>query len=221
MLECVFAPIRLGQLAMLKRHAVDFKDALLAVVLSTASLSPVSAEGMKSDSNPGEPVNGLQVMVIDARTTWAVGAVMDFDATLKNVGDHPFLVDVFGDLDEVYQGKHTSEYVTSCWALSWEQALGVGVMKGRILLDPTQFVYLQPGESYTKRLSLRLSAFPLGKYRVRIAYVPRSASPSFGFPKGWREERLPPVPIWIGMAFSNGLAVEVVGAPQAFMQKTR
>ncbi len=161
---------------------------------------------------PAEPVQGLMVTLAAADSTWPLGTAMRFEATLKNVGRTPILVDLFGDLDEIYQGKR-SGYLPSCFALSWGRMLGpAGPKRGRYTLARDQFVRLAPGESTVKRLGLTLSRVPPGTYRVRLAYTPRAASPSFSVPERWMNQQEFHEPMWIGMAFSNELTVHVVAS---------
>lgn len=192
------------------------RERRLGVGLLTMALLAAVAEARALPAEPGEPVSGLSVSLVASGTAWAVGTVMAFEATLTNVGDAPFLVDLFGDLDERYEGKRTSDVVTSCWALAWRGTAGpAGPRRGRATLSRDQFVRLAPGESYTKRLSLRLADVPPGTYRVRLAYVPRAATSSFSFPDRWQEQHELREPMWIGMAFSNELTMDVVAGPSS------
>ena len=187
--------------------------ALMLAALGAIALLAAVPSGQVLAPDPGEPVSGLAVTLAAAGTTWPVGTVMAFEATLHNVSDRAFLIDLFGDLDELYAGKHGTDYVTSCWALAWQGAGGPpGPRRGRYTLDRSQFVRLAPGQSYTKRLSLQLAEMPPGTYRIRLAYVPRAASSSFSFPDRWQEQHELHDPMWIDMAFSNELTVDVVAA---------
>ena len=194
---------------------------VIAVIVALCSPWVVSAQDGTGKLKSVEPVNGLQLTVTAESSTWTVGTTMMFDATLKNVGDRSFLIDLFGDLDERYEGKRSSTIVLSCWALSWGKALGPsGPQRGRMRLEPSQFARLAPGESYTKRLSLRLCEFPPGSYHIRLAYAPRTAAPSFSIPDGWlKQHQLFSDPMWIGMVFSNALAMDVVSESHALDQR--
>jgi len=186
----------------------------LGAGLITMVVVAAVAEARAWTAEPGEPVSGLSVTLTAAGTAWADGTGMAFEATLTNVGDAPFLIDLFGDLDERYEGKRASDVVTSCWALAWRGTAGPpGPRRGRYTLERNQFVRLAPGESYTKRLSRHLADVPPGAYRVRLAYVPRAATSSFSFPDRWQEQHDLREPMWIGMAFSNELTMDVVAGP--------
>ncbi|MBI3320787.1 MAG: hypothetical protein HYZ91_00795 [Candidatus Omnitrophica bacterium] len=184
---------------------------MIALLLSPLQ---VQAEQPPHPSNPGEPVQGLQVVLAAAHSTWPSGAAATLEATLKNVGTQPFVVDVFGDVNELYSWKHRSNYLPSCWMLAWRRRLPfAGSMRGIATLAPSQFVLLHPGESHTKPLSLPLHHVPAGTYWFRLSYAPRAANPAFHFPQDWVKQQLPPEPVWTGIAFSNALTLEVVDAP--------
>lgn len=159
-----------------------------------------------------EPVNGLSVVMKPAASTWKLDEAMAFAVTLQNVSDKPFLIDTFGDLGEVYEGKHKSTPVLSCWALYWGgKTLGpAGPRRGKYTLHESQFVRLAPGESYTRQLSFTLSGFPPGTYPVQLAYVPRTATASFSLPNHWQDQKNLKDPMWMGMAFSNAVTMTVV-----------
>jgi len=166
-------------------------------------------------AEPGGPVDGLTVALAPAGMVWRAGEAMAFEATLRNVGERVFLVDLFGDLDELYQGKRRDQFVTSCWALAWQggPVAVAGPRRGRYTLTREQFARLAPGESRTVRLSRTLPHdTPTGTYRLRLAYVPRAATASFSFPDRWQEQHELREPMWLGMAFSNEVTVEVVAA---------
>ena len=169
---------------------------------------------------PGESVSGLSVTLTAAGTAWAVGTAMAFEATLTNVGAAPFLIDLFGDLDGLYEGKRRSDVVTSCWALAWRGMAGPpGPRRGRATLDRDQFVRLAPGQSHPTRLALTLAGIPPGTYRIRLAYVPRAATSSFSFPDRWQEQHELREPMWLGMAFSNELTMDVVAGPSSAVRQ--
>ena len=186
----------------------DLRAAALTVLLLAAGAPARAAE-------PGEEADGLTVALAPADAVWPAGTAMAFDATLRNVSDRAFLVDLFGDLDELYQGKRRGHVVTSCWALAWQggPVAPAGPRRGRYTLTREQFLRLSPGESHTTRLSRALPAdTPPGTYRLRLAYVPRAATASFSFPDRWQEQHELREPMWLGMAFSNEVTVEVVAA---------
>lgn len=184
----------------MKLNCAAFISCLLAVGF------PVLA-----DSASSEPVNGLAFTMQPATSTWRLGESMAFEVTLKNVSDKPFLVDTFGDLGEVYEGKHKSTYILSCWAIYWGKTLGpAGPRRGKYTLHESQFVRLAPGEAYTRRLSFRLADFPSGTYPVQLAYVPRTATASFSLPNHWQEQKHLKDPMWMGMAFSNAVIMTVI-----------
>lgn len=193
------------------RERAALRAAALAALLAAAGASARAAE-------PGEPVDGLTVTLAPAEARWPAGTAMAFEATLRNVGDRVFLVDLFGDLDELYQGKRRDHVVTSCWALAWQGGLFVpsGPRRGRYTLAREQFVRLAPGESHVQRLSRTLPPdTPPGTYRLRLAYVPRAATASFSFPDRWQEQHKLREPMWLGMAFSNEVTMAVVAAEPA------
>ena len=168
-----------------------------------------------------ESTQGLLVTLVAPSATWHVGTVTTFDATLKNVSQAAFWVDLFGDVNEIYQGKRGNGYMPSCWALSWEDGLNLpGPTRGRYTLQPDQFLRLSPGESTTKHLSVHLSQIPPGTHRIRLAYVPRAASPSFSFPDRWQQQHGLRDPVWVGMAFSDELTVHVVVASAFSKQRS-
>lgn len=162
-------------------------------------------------STAGQPVDGLVVTLASSGTRWRVGTAMTFEATLQNVGRRPFLIDLFGDLQELYDGKHRGSPVTSCWALAWDpRAVVRGPTRGRYTLEIDQFRLLKPGESHHHPLSLTLSAIAPATYRIRLAYVPRAATSTFSFPDHWETQQHLTDPMWIGMAWSNPVTIEVV-----------
>ena len=76
-------------------------------------------------------------------------------------------------------------------------------------LEASQFMRLQPRQSYTKRLAVALTGVAPGTYRVRLAYAPRAAGPSFSFPEYWQDQHHLVGSMWLGMAFSNEVSVTV------------
>ena len=192
----------------MRERAARVAAALAALALCAAG-APVRA------AEPGEPVDGLTVALAAAERVWPAGTAMAFEATLRNVSERVFLIDLFGDLDELYQGKRREAYVTSCWALVWEggPVAVEGPRRGRYTLAREQFARLLPGESHTARLTRTLPAdTPPGTYRLRLAYIPRAAASSFSFPDRWQEQHELRDPMWLGMAWSNEVTVEVAGA---------
>lgn len=188
---------------------MNFNIISLAIVMGAIVPTAVWAEVHLSDTN-AESVQGLQVTLVIPHSHWSTGGIVEVDAALRNVSDRPFLVDTFGDLDGLYRRKCWSGYLSSCWVLAWEnQPSPPGPIGDPMTLEPSQFVLLKPGESYTKHLSLKLSKVKPGTYRIRLAYAPRAASPSFSFPTKWEEQHTLNGPMWLGMAFSNELRVEV------------
>lgn len=170
-----------------------------------------AADASTPSSAMGQPVGGLVVTLASSAARWRVGTAMTFEATLRNVGSRPFRIDLFGDLQALYEGKHRGSYVSSCWALAWEpRALARGPRRGRYTLEVNQFRLLTPGESYRHPLSLTLSAIAPATYRIRLAYVPRAATPTFSFPDDWERQHRLTDPMWIGMAWSNPVTIEVV-----------
>ncbi len=158
----------------------------------------------------GVPVLGLTVALHTDDPVWVSGTVKRFEATLTNVGAAPFFVDVFGDLNEVHEGKRPSTAVLSCWALVWDGvASPPGPRRGRYTLSKEQFIGLAPGASHIHALSLALSGLAPGTYQVRLAYVPRAAGAAFSFPDRWQEQQDLQGPMWLGMAFSNPVTVTV------------
>ncbi len=183
---------------------------LLALMLLTMQGSWVAAK-IPPPPLGGEPTRGLQVSAQPAQTTWVLGKPITLEATLTNVGETPVLVDLFGDLHELYEGKRRDSYVTSCWALVWEPMAAPAVARRpRYTLEPAQFQRLAPGESSTKTLSLTLAGVSPGTYEVRVAYVPRMSSPSFSLPDHWETQHGFHDPMWRGMAFSNPVQIIIV-----------
>lgn len=184
--------------------------ALVIAAVGVLLLGGVRAVASEERHPSGDPVRGLTVALAAEDPTWRLGETKTFDATLTNVGATPFLVDLFGELNALYEGKHRGSAIASCWTLSWEPALVVtGPQRGRYTLEPSQLLRLSPGASQAVRLSLTLSEAPPGTYRVRVAYVPRAASPSFSFPDHWETQHGIVGPMWLGMAFSNPLTLTV------------
>jgi hypothetical protein len=176
--------------------------ALWPVALAWAAVEPA-----------GEPVRGLALRAQVSATRWPLGAEVMFEATLTNVGREPLVVDLFGDVHELYQGKRGRGILPSCWALVFQPpAVAGSPRRGPYTLAPEQFQKLGPGESVTQRLRLVLSGVPPGPYEVKLAYVPRAAGGLFSFPDQWEAQQDFTDPMWIGMALSNPLTVEVVPA---------
>ena len=177
-----------------------------AIVLAT----PLVAEETGAAS-AGQPVNGLQVRAQATDAAWPLGSALAVEVTLTNVSDQPVLVDLFGDLNALYEGKHPSSILPSCWALIWNPPAMPDIPhRGRYTLDASQFHRLAPGESVTTRLTLALSGVAAGTYHVKVAYAPRMASPSFSLPDHWETQHRFTDRMWVGMAFSNPLTVHVV-----------
>ena len=200
---------------VVRRGAVHGTCRAILILMLVGSVRSSGAEPLKQPAAASEPVKGLAVTWTSNATTWPIGTAMTFEATLTNTGRTPFLVDLFGDLHELYEGKHPGSYVSSCWALAWEpSALPRGPVRGRYTLDRSQFRLLKPGESHTTPLSFRLSGIPPATYRLRLAYVPRAATSAFSFPNHWQTQQHLIDPMWIGMVLSNPLTIEVVEDPQ-------
>ena len=165
---------------------------------------------LESESESSEPVKGLAVTLATPKERWVINDLIEFDATLKNVSEKSFLIDTFGELNGLYLGKHASQYIPSCWVLAWEGKSGPTGLRGKkTTLEPNQFILIMPGAMFTKHLSLKLTDVAPGKYRVRLAYAPRAAGPSFSFPNKWEEQHQIHDPMWIGMAYSNPITIEV------------
>ncbi len=180
---------------------------LLLALCSAAVLGWSAAE---LTPRAGEPVRGLQISVRTEEAVWRLGETKTFDVTLTNVGETTYLVDLFGDLHEVYQGKRRRGYVPSCWAFTWQpQAVVETVQRGPYTLFADQFRRLAPGESMTQQLALTLAGVAPGTYQIKLAYVPRAAGAVFSFPDHWETQQGFKDPMWIGMALSNPLTVEV------------
>ena len=137
------------------------------------------------------------------------GAVT-LEATLTNTGTVPLLIDLFGELNELYTWKRKATYITSCWMLSWEGGRSSpGRHMGRAPLLKEQFMVLEPGRTYTKRLTVAPDTVATGGHRFRIAYTPRSSCSTFSVPSNWLEEQSLPTtaPLWNRMIFSNEVDV--------------
>jgi hypothetical protein len=175
--------------------------AAIAVAASLVVPARVAADG------------GLELALSVAQTSWTVGETVALDATLTNVGTQPMRFDLFGELDAIYEGKRRATYVVSCWALVWTSLESLpGPRRGRYTLAADQFVRLAPGESHRQRLSRTVPAVPPGRYRIKLAYVPRMAGASFSLPDRWEEQQGFTDPLWLGMAYSNEVTIAIVPA---------
>ncbi len=153
----------------------------------------------------------LRVQLVAPKTQWVAGAAIEVEAVVTNLDEAPLRVDIFGGLNEVYQGKRKNSYIVSCWNLAWDpQARPASAQQGKAPLQLDQLVRLEPGESFTKRLSWKLKDVAPGRYQVQLAYTPRVASPSFNFPEHWLRQQGVKEPIWMGMIFSEPLEIEVI-----------
>ena len=153
----------------------------------------------------------LRLTAATPNSTWTLGTTVTLEATLSNAGSSPLMVDTLGDLNEVYEGKKKTTILLSCWALSWQPSIAMeGSHRGKAPLEVGQFIRLEPGQTYQKRLSLALTNVAPGRYRVKLAYAPRVASSSFTFPEHWLRQHRITDPIWTGMVFSEPMDVEVV-----------
>jgi Raf kinase inhibitor-like YbhB/YbcL family protein len=162
----------------------------------------------------GTTTDRLEVRAVPTATQWVLGTAIAIDATLTNTGSAPYLVDLFGDLQELYEGKRRGTFVASCWALAWTPSLSPpGVPRARYTLAREQFHRLSPGESVMRHLTLQLDGVPTGRYQVKVAYVPRTATAAFSLPDRWESEQGFTDPMWIGMAFSDPIIVDVVETP--------
>jgi len=169
-----------------------------------------------ADEDVAPATEELRVTLATSQTTWAVGEPMRFEATLTNQGNRTKWFDLFGDLDEIYEGKRRSAVVVSCWSLVWRGVEGLpGPRRGRYTLATEQFVRLAPGASYAKRLVRTAPELAPGRYLITLAYVPRMAGSSFSLPDRWEEQQGFADPMWIGMAYSNEVTVQIVGRSQA------
>ena len=186
---------------------------LLSLVLTASGTRPLQA-AERTQPDFGEPVHGLVVAASLSGAQFREGETLRLEATLKNLSDWPLVLDMFGELDALYAGKRPSIIIPSCWALSWEPALTLPTpRRGKMPLEPQQFIRVPPGGSYTVTLERELMGLPPGSYQVRLAYAPRAAGPSFHFPIDWTKQ-LPPDRLWAdGMIFSNELTLDVIAAP--------
>ena len=156
----------------------------------------------------------LQVTLSASNTTWVQGTTADINATLTNTGQVPLMVDTFGELNGVYEGKKPTTIIVSCWTLSWGPgAVSAAGKGGRAPLDVSQFIRLAPGQSYITRLFLKVTEMSPGTHHLKLAYAPRVASPSFSFPEHWLRQHGITEPIWVGMIISQPVTVDVVAPP--------
>ena len=152
----------------------------------------------------------LSVSLRVPQTAWVPGQMAEVEAVLTNTGAAPFLVDTFGDLNAVYEGKKRDVILVSCWTLSWgPEAIDSGGIRERAPLDAGQFVRLAPGQSYTKRFTFPAPDLPPGPREVRLTYTPRVASPSFSFPEYWLDQQHIREPIWTGLIVSDPVGVRI------------
>lgn len=184
------------------------KQAALALIFMVFAATTAAAGELLNDIAGTK----LRVQLVARKAQWAMGAAVEVDAVVTNLDEAPLRIDVFGGLNEVYQGKRKNSYIVSCWNLAWDpQARPASAQRGKAPLHVDQLVRLGPGESYTLPLSWEVKDVPPGRYRVRLAYTPRVASPSFNFPEHWLRQQGVKEPIWMGMIFSEPVEIEVVG----------
>lgn len=152
----------------------------------------------------------LQVALRVVQPVWTLGTTVEVEAVLTNVSQLPLRVDTFGALNMAYEGKKKPTVLASCWALTLDGLTpSPGPKQERAPLDASQFVLLQPGQSYTARLSLPLQDIPPGRYQAKLVYSPRVASSSFSFPEHWLRQQGITEPIWVGWIVSTPVAVDV------------
>lgn len=159
-----------------------------------------------------QDISGEKLAVVFApkQTRWVIGATVEAEAVITNKDKAALRVDVFGGLNEVYQGKRKNSYIVSCWALVWEPAARPeSRQKGKAPLSVEQLIPLKGGEAFAKSFSWVVGDVPPGAYTVRLAYAPRVASPSFNFPEHWLRQQGVAEPIWTGMIFSEPVEIEV------------
>lgn len=162
----------------------------------------------------GAPASGAGEIVLTLAVdepAWVIGAPKRFVATLRNQGAAPWRLDRFGELNALYEGKRATTLVPSCWILARADGTALTmVRKGRYVLERDQFVLLPPGGALTQELTLAAPDAPPGRLEVRLAYMPRAASPAFSVPDNWEAQQGLQGPMWLGMAYSNTLTVELV-----------
>lgn len=164
-----------------------------------------------ADEAAGSVVRGLSLSLTLPKILWTTQETLTLEAVLVNVSEKPFVVDTFGKLDVLYLGKRRGTIVPSCWALILEPKADLTpIRQGRYTLEAASFIRLGPGESYAQRLSRPLAAMKPGQYRAILTYVPRHAGASFSLPDRWEEQQGIRDPLWIGMAYSNGVELEIV-----------
>ena len=153
----------------------------------------------------------LRVALSVKQARWVMGSAVSLEAVVTNLDSAPLRIDAFGELNALYQGKHKGSFIASCWSLAWEpEAAPAGPQPGKAPLSADQLILLDAGEAFTKPLSWAVKDIAPGRYRVRLAYSPRVASPSFNFPENWLRQQAIAEPIWTGMIFSEPVDVEVV-----------
>ena len=81
----------------------------------------VAAPPQALELKAGEPVDGLLITFSASKPTWELGTVVELDASLKNIGEDPIVLDVFGDLNVIYRGSRTIHRVSSLVLLAGAQ----------------------------------------------------------------------------------------------------
>jgi hypothetical protein len=183
--------------------------------LAAALLGAVAGHPAGVQASP-EAAEAIAVTIATDDPQWVVGTAKRFTVTLRNVSAQPWIVDRFGGLNELYEGKRASTWLPSCWVLARLDGTALAsVRRGRYTLEPGQFTRLEPGESVEQSLSLTLPDGTPGAIDVRLAYMPRAASPSFSFPDHWEIQHGLQGAVWLGMAYSNPLTLHLRPADAA------
>lgn len=160
-------------------------------------------------SKPGEPVNSLQLTVttsFDSPPSWVIGEPYQFQAQLKNVGDQPLLLDLFGDLNERFTVEPERSVAFEHWLLTFEKDIKTGrpmlgppvLFRGLRKVSEEQFVSLKPGESFIKALTYTLQSFSRGRFSVTVTY------------RSWGHQNTHGEKTWNGAVISNPIVLTVV-----------
>lgn len=189
-------------------HRMRNKLNAISVAAAVAAFAAIAHAGeLLQDYSGGRLRVGLAVK----QTRWMADSPVELEASATNLSAAAFRIDAFGELNALYQGKHRGAFIASCWTLAWEPAVEAeGPQPGKAPLSAEQFILLNPGQTFTKPLTWAIRGVAPGHYRVRLAYAPRVASPSFNFPEHWLRQQGIAEPVWSGLVFSEPVDIEVV-----------
>ncbi len=193
---------------------------LTSVVLFFVLLLSQIGVGWTKEVQPGEPVEGLQLSITPEQTTWNLDEPKEFTAILKNVGDQPLVVDVFGEGNSYYELVRSPS--SRVWKTDWEDHWTLffeNAQTGGPLLGPgfnehglrefsrDQFVLLKPGEMYERTLRFDIPHYKpgAGKFEMMVTHTGISVPG-----KKFARENFPSERIFEGNVISNNVTVEIV-----------